>query len=150
MCRLTVSFIREEACCGQTVSIISFTAGSTRSSPIVCGFVVFAICLDILWESISHIPNACQSVKKKSNCSLFCFFVSKLLKFPASIVWMHSVEMVLESTRLYCLIREDGTTNKPQWTSSVMWSCCKTKFYISAVILAYFLLFDLLDFLQLS
>ena len=50
--------------------------------------------------------------KKRSNCSLFCFFVSKLLEVIADFVRMHSVEVGLESTRLHCLISEDRSTRK--------------------------------------
>ena len=66
--------------------------------------------------------------KKRSNCSLFCFFVLKLLEVTANFVRMHSVEVLLESTRLHCLISEDGPTHKERWTGSVMGNCCKTKF----------------------
>ena len=54
------------------LSIISFTAGNTRSSPIVCGFAVSAISLDILYEAIW--PYSCRlSVCLKRDRIVVCF-----------------------------------------------------------------------------
>ena len=63
---------------------------------------------------------------------------------------MHSVEAILESTPLHCLISEDRTARKAHWKGSVMWSYCKTKFKMGAVILTHFHFLDFLDLLQFS
>ena len=155
ICRWTVSLLRgtarkiKKAFCCNTVSIISFKAGNTRSSPIVCGFAVFAISLDIFYEAIR--PYSCRlSVCLKRDQIVVCFASSfRNLEVTASFVWMHSVEVVLESTLLHCLVREDRATHKAHWTGSVMWSCCETKFLISAVIWTHFHFLDL-NFSRLS